>query len=127
MRAGIARRSGRKHAPAVPQRSAYGVRARFLRVCRSLENRSSVDPVLIPEIPAGSHSQIGGGLGDRPDAGSQTKAPEVRVGEPPPARNEIVASDISMVACTKKEPRGRLAPGFRFGFSESDQSQMLRS
>ena len=31
---------------------------------------SSVDPVLIPEIPAGSHSQIGGGLDDRPDAGS---------------------------------------------------------
>ena len=33
MRAGTARQRGRKHAPAVPQRSAYGVRARFLRVC----------------------------------------------------------------------------------------------
>ena len=51
-----------------------------LRGARSLPPRlqitrkpSSVDPVLIPEIPAGSHSQIGGGLGDRPDAGSHAK------------------------------------------------------
>ena len=68
MRAGIARRNGRRRNPAVPWRGAHGVRARFLHFCEIAGNQSSVVPVLIPGIPAGSHNDRndGGCAGRRP-------------------------------------------------------------
>ena len=127
---------GRNRPPTREKTCSRGSLEERLRGARSLpplllitRKPSSVDPVLIPEIPAGSHSSrlvavwvTGLMLG--PQAKVHLRYASVNPAGPGTRPSRQTSRQM---ACTKEEPRGRMAPGFRFDFRESDQSQTLQT